>query len=195
MSGVLAVQLLLVAIPIAAALSLLFPSPGIAVLLAGLSAAWLPANNGHLEGRVLVVVAENHGLTEADLLAYAGLALALLAGWRWRRNRLRTHGAGARGVRWPAMTAFVAVVVFLFGCGLAASWVTHRIRNIVPLGSAAAYQTGPPTPSMGRRTADGRTVTGMSEQATKLGPTARVPAASRLASRPTSDHAIEEATQ
>ena len=141
MAGVLVLEVLLVAILVVAGLSLRFPSPGIAVLLAGLSAAWLPANNGHLEGPVLLVVDHSHGLTTADLLAYAGLALALLAGWRWRRNRLRAHGTDGRGVRWPATAAFVVVVVLLLGCGLAASWLTHRDRTVGPLGSGAVDRT------------------------------------------------------
>ena len=95
----LAVQLLLVAMLLAAGFSLLYPSPGLAVLLAGLSAAWLPTNNGHLEGPMLLSVSSDHGLTTADLLAYLGLALALLAAWRWRRDRMQTHGACGPGVR------------------------------------------------------------------------------------------------
>lgn len=129
MAGVLAVQLLLVAILVVAGLSLWFPSPGMAVLLAALSAVWLPTNNGHLEGPVLIVVAHDHGLTTADLAAYAGFVLALLAGWRWRRRRIRAHGGDGAGVRWPAAAAFVAVLALLLGCGLAASWLDHGRRN------------------------------------------------------------------
>jgi hypothetical protein len=128
MASVLVVYFVLVAILIVAGLSLLFPSPGIAVLLAGLSAVWLPTNNGHLEGPILIKVAENHGLSTADLLSYAGFALALLAGWRWRRARLRTHGAENVAVRWPATAAFVVVLAVLLGCGLAASWLGHSQR-------------------------------------------------------------------
>ena len=130
----LAVQLLLVAILIVAGFSLLYPAPGIAVLLAGLSAAWLPTNNGHLEGPTLIIVANDHGLTTADLLAYVGLGLALLAGWRWRQNLLLRHGADGPGARWPVMAVFVAVVALLLGCGLAASWLDHGKRNAGSLG-------------------------------------------------------------
>jgi hypothetical protein len=137
----LAVQLLLVAILLAAGFSLLYPSPWIAVVLAGLSAAWLPTNNGHLEGPVLLSVSDDHGLTTADLLAYFGLALALLAAWRWRRNRMQTHGPGGPGVRWPAMAAFVVVVALLFGCGLVASWLDHHRRNAGSLGIGAVNTT------------------------------------------------------
>jgi hypothetical protein len=128
MAGVLAVLLLLVAIFVVAGLNLQYPSPGIAVLLAGLSAAWLPTNNGHLEGPTLLTVANDHGLTTADLLAYFGLALALLTGWRWRRDR-QVEDAGGPGVRWPATAAFVVIVALLLGCGLAASWLDHGRRN------------------------------------------------------------------
>jgi hypothetical protein len=130
----LAVQLLLVAILLAAGFSLLYPSPVTAVVLAGLSAAWLPANNGHLEGPILISVSNDHGLSTADLLAYLGLVLALLAGWRWRQNRMQTYGTGGPGVRWPAMAAFVVVVALLFGCGLVASWLNHHRRNAGSLG-------------------------------------------------------------
>ena len=125
----LAVQLLLAAILVVAGLSLLLPSPGLAVFLAVLSAAWLPANNGHLEGPVLIVVAHDHGLTTADLVAYAGFALALLAGWRWRRTRIRAHGVDTVGVRRPVVVAFVTVLALLLGCGLAASWLDHGRRD------------------------------------------------------------------
>lgn len=128
MGAVIAEGLLVAAILVVAALSLRFPSPGTALLLAVLSAAWLPINNGHLEGPVLIVVAHDHGLTTADLLAYAGFALALLAGWRWQRRQVRTGVDGA-AVRWPAMAAFVAVLALLLGCGLAASWFGHGGRD------------------------------------------------------------------
>lgn len=207
MAGVLAVQLLLVAILIVGGFSLLYPSPGIAVLLAGLSAAWLPANNGHLEGPVLIVVANDHGLTTADLLTYLGLALSLLAGWRWRRNRLDKHGADGPGVRWPAMAAFVAIVVLLLGCGLAASWLNHdrRHRGSFGLTPVSAHErehddrsvhTGRPrmTPTIDAGAEMVVTLAQMSERATKRGRTAGVPAAGR-ASRPASEHFLEEATQ
>ena len=195
---VLAVQLLLVAILLAGGLSLLYPSPAIAVLLAGLSAAWLPTNNGHLEGPILLTVSDGHGLTTADLLAYVGLALAVLAGWRWRRDRMRAHGSDGSGVRWPAMAAFVVVLALLFGCGLVASWLDHHRRNAGSLGIGACrhdgdrYRPRPQSDSEGEMVV---TLAAMSERATKRGLAAGVPAVCRPASRPTSDHCIEEATQ
>jgi hypothetical protein len=124
----LAVQLVLASLLVVAGLSLVYPSPPIAVVLAALSGAWLPVNNGHLEGPTIYTVAEGHGLTVADLGAYAGFALAALAGWRWRQARLARSGpeGGGRGLGWPSAVAFLAVLVFLLGCGLAASWLDHK---------------------------------------------------------------------
>ena len=122
----LAVVLVLAGLLVVAGLSLTHPSPRIAVALAVLSAAWLPINNGHLEGPVLYTVADDHGLTLADLAAYAGFALAAVAGWRWRRTRIAQAGPGARELGRPAAAAFVAVLVVLLGCGLAASWFHHK---------------------------------------------------------------------
>ena len=127
---VLAAQLVLVAWLVVAGSSLLLPSPGIALALMVISAVWLPANNGNLEGPVLLQVDADHGLTVADLLTYLGLVLCLLAGWRWRRSRLRSRGGRGSGAgssdraSSPATAvAFTAVLLFLLGCGLAASWV------------------------------------------------------------------------
>ena len=124
-----AVQVVLVGLLTAAGWSLLYPSPAVAVVLAALSAAWLPTNNGHLEGPVLYTVAENHGLTVADLAAYAGFALAALAGWRWRQAQLTRSDPDDRRVSRPAALAFVAVLVVLLGCGLVASWL-HRDNHV-----------------------------------------------------------------
>ena len=124
----LLVQVVLVSLLVVAVLSLLYPSPKIAIVLAAISGAWLPVNNGHLEGATLYTVAENHGLTVADLAAYAGIALAALAGWRWRQARLSgtVPHADGRGLGWPSAVAFLAVLAFLLGCGLTASWLDHK---------------------------------------------------------------------
>jgi hypothetical protein len=42
-----------------------------AAALVVISAVWLPANNGHLEGATVVVVSRTHGITVADLLGVA----------------------------------------------------------------------------------------------------------------------------
>jgi hypothetical protein len=129
-----AVQLVLAGLLVVAGWSLAYPSPAIAVVLAALSAAWLPTNNGHLEGPILYTVADHHGLTAADLAAYAGFAFAALAGWRWRQAQLRQTGPDGRGMGRPAALAFIAVLVFLLGCGLTASWL-HREKHVHSAGT------------------------------------------------------------
>jgi hypothetical protein len=61
-------------------------SAGFAAGLLIFSAAWLPANNGQLEGPVLAQFSATHGITVADLLGLGGLALATvtLAALTWR---------------------------------------------------------------------------------------------------------------
>ena len=48
-----------------------------AVVLGALSVLWLLVNKP-MEGRVLVVVTETHGLTDADLAGLTGVLLALV---------------------------------------------------------------------------------------------------------------------
>ena len=150
MVGCFVVQLVLVGLLVVAALSLLYPSPAIAIVLAALSGAWLPVNNGHLEGPTLYTVAENHGLTVADLAAYAGIGLAALAGWRWRQARLsgRSPHGDRRDLGWPSAVAFLAVLVFLLGCGLTASWLDHKTH--VHSAGARGRALQPPCPPADR---------------------------------------------
>ncbi|MCW2527866.1 MAG: hypothetical protein JWM76_2726 [Pseudonocardiales bacterium] len=61
------------------------PSRVAAFALALLAAAWLTANNGHLEGWVLIVVDPKHGLTAADLISYGSFAVAVHTVLRWAR--------------------------------------------------------------------------------------------------------------
>ena len=61
--------------------------PG-ALVLAASSVVWLFVNRP-MEGAVLFIVSEGHGLTAADLVGLTGLGLAV---WRfilWRRSRPR----------------------------------------------------------------------------------------------------------
>jgi hypothetical protein len=74
------------------------------------SALWLPLNNGHLEGPVLITVTPNHGLTAADLIGYGGW---IVAAWTLRRVRGPKTGA-----RWLPVTAATLVLV----CGVAVSY-------------------------------------------------------------------------
>lgn len=57
-------------------------------VLAAISLLWLRVNH-RVEGAVLWRITEDHGLTAADLAAFAGLGLAVWALWRMRR-RART---------------------------------------------------------------------------------------------------------
>lgn len=61
------------------------PSRAAAWLLVVCSAVWLPLNNGHMEGPVLLTVSRDHGLTFADLAAYGGWAIAAWTLYRVRR--------------------------------------------------------------------------------------------------------------
>jgi hypothetical protein len=63
------------------------PSRAAAFALALLAAIWLSANNGHLEGWVLIVVDPKHGLTAADLISYSGFAVAVHTVLRWSRTQ------------------------------------------------------------------------------------------------------------
>lgn len=70
------------------------------------SGAWLPVNNGVLEGPVLLVVTGKHGLTVSDLLGVAGVLLGGLRVWpphTWRPGR------------WLALRAAVLAAVVIVG--------------------------------------------------------------------------------
>ena len=142
-----AALLVLAALLVAAAVCLVRPTPVGAIALGALGAAWLPENNGHLEGAVLLAVAEYHGLTQADLLGYGGLALALVTWWRWRRKRLRADVRPGPAVSVPAMAAFVVLLVVMLGCGLLASWLQpdHRawMDHVAHRGSALTSNARP----------------------------------------------------
>src|SRR5882757_6173760 len=66
------------------------------------SALWLPLNNGHLEGPVLITVDPRHGLTAADLIGYGGWVLAALT-----LHRRRTEA----GPRWMPKVGGAAALV------------------------------------------------------------------------------------
>lgn len=87
-------------------------------VLVACSALWLPLNNGHMEGPVLITVVRGHGLTAADLIGYGGWAVAALTLYRVRRHR-------ATGPRWlPVMTAAVVLL-----CGVTASYFVQPQDN------------------------------------------------------------------
>jgi hypothetical protein len=54
-----------------------------AIILALLSVVWLSCDR-EFEGPVLVAISEGHGVVLSDLVAIAGLVLAV---WLWRRAR------------------------------------------------------------------------------------------------------------
>ncbi|MFC7960289.1 hypothetical protein [Rhodococcoides kroppenstedtii] len=56
------------------------------------SVGWLFLN-GPIEGRVLVVISPQHGITESDLLSVVGVAIAATGWWRWRRARDRASSS------------------------------------------------------------------------------------------------------
>lgn len=87
-----------------------------AFVLACTAAAWLPINNGRLEGPVLVRFTVGHGLTLMDLFGYAGLLLSVVVLLRGRGpNR---HGGARRAI----------AAVCVFSVGLAASYFVQPGR-------------------------------------------------------------------
>lgn len=91
-----------------AALCCARPSRYAGWLLAICSALWLPLNNGHLEGPVLLEVTTRHGLTLADLIGYGGWIVAAVT-----LHRVRAHRT-----RWLPVTAAALVLI----CGIAVSY-------------------------------------------------------------------------
>jgi hypothetical protein len=87
-------------------------------LLVICSALWLPLNNGHLEGPVLITANPTHGLTAADLIGYGGWAVAALT-----LHRVR-HRSPA-GLRWLPITAAAVVLV----CGITVSYFVQPAQN------------------------------------------------------------------
>ena|SRR5579875_3548510 len=80
---------------------LLHPTRTAAWLLVVCSALWLPLNNGHMEGPVLLTVAPHHGLTAGDLIGYGGW---LVAAWTLYRVR-------GQKTRWLPITAAALVLI------------------------------------------------------------------------------------
>jgi hypothetical protein len=92
---VLVIGAVLVALGAATALSVLRPGlPSVVAVVAAGVAWWLV--NGPVEGRVLHVVTQTHGLTQADLLVPPAVVVAVLAAARRRalRRAARSDGAG-----------------------------------------------------------------------------------------------------
>ena len=85
-------------------LDLVAPNDAFSWATALCSALWLPVNNRHLEGPVLVAVAAGHGATLADLLSVAGLLVAAYRLLDPRRSR-----------RGPLRRAAVLVLLILIG--------------------------------------------------------------------------------
>ena len=59
----------------------------------GVSLVW-PFVNRPMEGPVLLVVGQGHGLTVSDLLAPAGVLLSVVVLRGWRRHRLAGSDSG-----------------------------------------------------------------------------------------------------
>ena len=122
--ALLVVSLLL----ICAGITVARPSRVTAFALVVVCAIWLPVNNGRLEGPTLFAVDSRHGLTVADLFAYAGFVLAASAVLRWWREALRRPAPAALRSGNPglyvglaACTALGGLVVIL-GSGLALAY-------------------------------------------------------------------------
>ena len=72
----------------------------IAALLVVAAVIWVRINHP-VEGRTLLVLADNHGITTADLLSVIALAMAVVIAWPSRRpprpTPFVTPGAGSAG--------------------------------------------------------------------------------------------------
>jgi hypothetical protein len=80
-----------------------------------LSTLWLPANNHHFEGPVLLTVSRNHGVTVSDL---AGIAGFLLATWILVRRVARIPHSPQRLA--PALVLGYCCAAFALGA--AGAW-------------------------------------------------------------------------
>jgi hypothetical protein len=112
---VLGAYLILVALVGAVLINLLAPTPGTAVLVVVIAGLWLPVNNGHLEGPILIEVDPRHGLSTADLASYAAFVLANLSLWRWR--------SVSRSARRTAAVIWAILLACLLVGALAIDWV------------------------------------------------------------------------
>lgn len=85
--------------------------------LVGFSALWLPANSGRLEGPLLLELTNTNGITAADLIGLAGVALGtfFLLGLEWRRHRGFDLAAMSRVVAICAIVSSVGALVAFFG--------------------------------------------------------------------------------
>ena len=116
-------RLVLAALVLAAAASVLRPGCPVAVLTAALSAVWLPVNNGVLEGATLLTLSEDHGVTVADLASVAGAGLAVVAVLRWRDGVAgpgrRPAGGSAESARDRVSTVCLIVIAMIMLGGVA----------------------------------------------------------------------------
>jgi lipoprotein signal peptidase len=73
---VLLALLLLAVVLVCVVLIITSQAAGPLWVLLGASSLWLPANNHHLEGPILLTVVRNHGITVSDLAGIGGFLLA-----------------------------------------------------------------------------------------------------------------------
>ncbi|MBV9594388.1 MAG: hypothetical protein JO147_11425 [Actinobacteria bacterium] len=101
----------------ATTLCLTRPGPILAIVLAVVSGIWMPVNNGHLEGPVLITFDQLRGMTLADLISVAGFVVAYLALWRWWRAQPRKRPA--------QLTRGFAAVSAVLGFALVFTWLAQ----------------------------------------------------------------------
>jgi hypothetical protein len=119
--GVIAVGLLCL---LAMAVSL---AAGPVWVLLAVSSLWLPANNHHLEGPVLVTVAHNHGVTLGDLGGIGAFILATTV-------LVRRVAATPPGRRPAAPGAVLGYCCVVFALGALAAWMLGSTRGHPGLG-------------------------------------------------------------
>lgn len=106
----------LVGLLITLAATLLRPRVGTAWALLGFTALWLPANDQHLEGAVLVDLGGYHGITVADLLAAVGAGAATVTLLHLtRRHRPGLGPLAGTAAMVTAVLAVAAAVTYVNG--------------------------------------------------------------------------------
>jgi hypothetical protein len=84
-------------------------------LTLALSALWLPANNGQLEGHNLIVLAPTHAMTQGDAVGVVCWLLATTV------LVLRARASAPAGQRWARVGAMFLACAVILGIGALAA--------------------------------------------------------------------------
>jgi len=87
-------------------------------ILLALSSIWLPSNNGHLEGRTVLILTDAHAVTQADCVGIAcWLVATIVLVWR-------AQSAAPPGRRPARAGAILLACGFVFAVGALAAFET-----------------------------------------------------------------------